>query len=525
MIDKLGYLTTLYELSLMLYPKDVEDMLKEFVKIIMTRFGFSCAYIEVPLLEIKISIPKKIGNCENRITFERKNFRIMFGRRREIPEKYPKILDSILSKLDQMLEFAILSNARKRLLENNEDVIIFLERNHVVKEMNKKALEILGDLRGKVIDKAWLSDIVKHDGRYYAVSKYDFGFEIGIIAKDVTEKIKLEEKLRKSEKDFKLLVETAPFSILVYKDEKWVYANKEAEKLLGYSKDELIGMPIWNVIHPDYHERAKEIIRKRLSGVPDLVHVSKIVRKDGETRYVLVNGSLIRWNNENAIIITLVDITRQKILEERLRELVENLSLINSILRHDILNNVTSILAYLELYREERNEAYLSKIENSAKRIVDIIKDVRELEEVVRNGKLKEIRLRDLIESIVSCYDAKIEIEGDCLAIADEGLRSVIGNIIDNALKHSKTDKIDIKIREKDDFCEIRIADFGIGIPDEIKDRVFERGFKFGENANTGLGLYIAKKVVERVGGSISVEDNKPRGSVFIIRLKKRAKA
>jgi two-component system sensor kinase len=71
-----------------------------------------------------------------------------------------------------------------------------------------------------------------------------------------------------------------------------------------------------------------------------------------------------------------------------------------------------------------------------------------------------------------------------------------------------------------DDYCEIRIADNGKGIPDEIKDDIFEEGFSYGDSGGSGLGLYIVKKTIERYDGSVRVENNKPSGSVFVIHLK-----
>ena len=85
---------------------------------------------------------------------------------------------------------------------------------------------------------------------------------------------------------------------------------------------------------------------------------------------------------------------------------------------------------------------------------------------------------------------------------------------------HGKTDKIDIVNKKINGKCEVRIADYGKGIPDEIKDKLFDEGFFYGDAGHTGLGLYIVKKVVERYGGEVYVEDNKPRGAVFVVRLR-----
>jgi signal transduction histidine kinase len=70
-------------------------------------------------------------------------------------------------------------------------------------------------------------------------------------------------------------------------------------------------------------------------------------------------------------------------------------------------------------------------------------------------------------------------------------------------------------------LSQVRQDDYGIGIPDEIKDKIFDEGFHYGETGHTGIGLYIVQTTVEEYGGMVFVEDNTPQGAVFIIRLKK----
>ena len=109
------------------------------------------------------------------------------------------------------------------------------------------------------------------------------------------------------------------------------------------------------------------------------------------------------------------------------------------------------------------------------------------------------------------------EITGQCKICTDEAIFSVLDNIIRNAVIHGKTKKIDIDILRTEKMCEVRIADYGIGIPDNIKDRIFEEGFSYGDSRSTGLGLYIVKRIMERYGGTIKVSDNKPTGTIFIL--------
>ncbi len=80
--------------------------------------------------------------------------------------------------------------------------------------------------------------------------------------------------------------------------------------------------------------------------------------------------------------------------------------------------------------------------------------------------------------------------------------------------------RINIKIEREDGFCIVRIADDGIGIPDEVKEKIFEENFIHGKSGKTGLGLYIARETMNKYNGSIYVEDNVPDGSVFILRFR-----
>jgi len=70
-------------------------------------------------------------------------------------------------------------------------------------------------------------------------------------------------------------------------------------------------------------------------------------------------------------------------------------------------------------------------------------------------------------------------------------------------------------------MCRIKFADNGIGIPDKIKNKIFDEGFFFGKTGNTGIGLHIVRKTIEQLGGTVSVEDNQPEGAIFNIYLRR----
>lgn len=226
------------------------------------------------------------------------------------------------------------------------------------------------------------------------------------------------------------------------------------------------------------------------------------------------------------------DITERTRTEEDLRRasaVVEKLNgslrVINSILRHDILNDLMVIRGTLELFQLEKDENHLEEAYKIMNKSVSLITRMRELEYLVfRNEGLKPHSLRHVVELVLKNYEKnsiEFNVKGQAVVLADLALNSLIDNIVRNALTHSGTERIDIDIIQQKDFCELRVADYGSGIPDKIKNKIFEPGFKYGPTGQTGLGLYIAQKIVERYDGEIWVEDNDPRGSKFVLKLRR----
>jgi PAS domain S-box-containing protein len=332
---------------------------------------------------------------------------------------------------------------------------------------------------------------------------------------DITKLKLLEEKIKRSEEEYRNLVENA--LIGVYKttvDGKIVFANHALLEMLEYSRDEIPKLKA-----EDLYARKED--RKRLI---------ETLRRDGrvvgfETQLVSKSGKILDmllsavFDTEH-IYGTIMDITERKRMEKRLLDLNEKLRLLNKILRHDISNDLSAILGAIEIFKETKDESFLDDAIKAGERSLNLIKDMREVESIMLEGKQREINLREVIEEVKGSYDVEINVEGECTVLADDAITSVVSNLVKNAVTHSGTDRIDIKMRKINGFCELRVIDYGKGIPDEIKADIFKEGFKYGRTAHTGLGLYIVKSVVEKYGGEVWVEDNEPKGSVFVIRLR-----
>ncbi|MCS7144261.1 MAG: HAMP domain-containing histidine kinase [Archaeoglobaceae archaeon] len=219
---------------------------------------------------------------------------------------------------------------------------------------------------------------------------------------------------------------------------------------------------------------------------------------------------------------TLVE-EKEKIAEQykTAKEVQEVVSLMNRMLRHDVKNKLQLIVSYVETYMMKKDESYLEKVLTTVEEISSYLDRIREIDRAISGGSepLKPINVRKVVEDVLKTYEIPAKIQGSGIALADDVLYSVIDNIVNNAIKHGKTEKIDVYIEKVEDEIEVRIVDYGVGIPAEAKKKIFE-GYNLTLKEKTGIGLYIVKKVVERYGGRVWVEDTKPKGATFVIRLK-----
>ncbi len=439
-----------------------------------------------------------------------------------------------------------------------DDVMLIIDRDYNIENINEIGLKLLGKSKEEVIGHKCYQVISGADspreecpcmksletkkvesidlyeerlGKYYSIQTSPIFDENGELIKfvdlrrDITERKQAEDDLRESEMQYRYLIKNNPAAIALHSEGKVVFINKIAQKLMGIKKEEeIIGKPVLDFVHPDYKrvisERIKKIEVDGEFGEPD---EEKFIRLDGKEIDVSVTGNYITYMSKPAVQVVFTDITESKKREEELDAYRKHIKLINKILRHDIINNLTVINGALRLYGKSKEEELLEEASVYVNKSVELINRMRELESFISSHRdLKLYPVTDILNKVIESYPAiTFNIEGEGQVLVDESLSSVIDNIIRNAVIHGKTDRIDVSIGETDKYCEIRIADYGVGISDEVKGKIFEEGFVYGETGGTGLGLYIVKKAMENYGGHIHVEDNTPGGAVFVLALRK----
>ena len=350
----------------------------------------------------------------------------------------------------------------------------------------------------------------------------DFFFGVGL---DITDRHKFQEALKKSEEKYRELVENANSIILKFDDEgKILSMNEFGLKFFGYSENELIGKYGIGTIIPEVETSGKDlkkIIRNIITQEYKYsANINENLKKTGERVWIYWTNKPIKDENGNitGILSIGTDITERKKAEDKVNELNETLRILNKILRHDILNDLTIVLNAIDLMSEEDDILKL-KASKAVTKSIDLIERMRELEQgLISDRHVQKYEINEVVQEISKNYpEIEFTIIGKCKICSDEAIFSVIDNLIRNAFIHGKTKKIDIDIMRKENLCEVKITDYGIGISNEIKSHIFEEGFSYGDNRSTGLGLYIVKKIMERYSGSIKVIDNVPTGAIFIL--------
>ncbi|HII99866.1 MAG TPA: HAMP domain-containing histidine kinase [Methanoregula sp.] len=247
-------------------------------------------------------------------------------------------------------------------------------------------------------------------------------------------------------------------------------------------------------------------------------------RCDGTEWAAVVVGRKISGNHA---VLTFVDITEKKRLDLELHRLHEDANLYLDILTHDINNINTASLNYGRLLEARSADPATDLTRNlvrSLEKSDDIIKNISTLRKIQDGGVNRiPLQISAIIKGEIAQFSGiPIDYDGSTATVlADEMLSSVFYNLIGNAIKYGGKDpEIVIRVEEKETKAVVTIADSGPGIPDYLKQGVFDR-FQRGDTtvSGKGLGLYICKTLIERYGGSIRVEDRVPgepgRGVVF----------
>jgi PAS domain S-box-containing protein len=367
--------------------------------------------------------------------------------------------------------------------------------------------------------------------------------------------------LREEERKYRGIFENSQAGIFTFDLDtlRLTEINGKCTQMLRYERSELVGVDL-SLIIPNAESRdrfIRQVRENRETGDLELLFTAR----DRSTRQFLVSASVTPGN---VVICSAIDITSRKLaeqvieranedLERRVHERTEELmrankelmaeiqerkrfeaairlanhklNTLSGITRHDILNQITAVVMYLSLIQESETDpvinGYLKKIEDVTQMIQKQIRFTHDYQDIGVN----EPRWHNITAAVNNAVtglvlkDVTIELQVDDLEIfADANFSKVFANLIENALVHGKhVSEIRFSYTETENDLVLSCEDNGVGIPEELKERIFRREYF----RNTGYGLFLIVEILGITGLSIRETGTPGKGARFEIHVPK----
>nr|WP_315252912.1 PAS domain S-box protein [uncultured Flavobacterium sp.] len=372
------------------------------------------------------------------------------------------------------------------------------------------------------------------------------------IERDITEKKNQEIKIKETTQTLLDTLESIQDGFYTL-DSNWnvSYWNKEAERISGRTKEEMIGKNFWELYNGRISEKINKVFHKAKSN-------NKPIRFEVYLKQSKYWIELNAFPSEMGLTVYFKNITERKHTESKLKKVnrslenhVKGLAISNQELEqfayvasHDLqepLRMITSFLTQIEKKYEdvldEKGKKYIFFAVDGAKRMRQIILDLLEFSRVGKNeNRHEKVDLNTIIEEIILLYRKQIEekkakINYEALPILQScaaPLRQVFQNLISNSLKYSSPDIapiINISCSNSATSWIFEIKDNGIGINPEYYDKIFiifQRLHSKEEYSGTGMGLAITKKIIENLRGQIWVKSEEGKGTSFYFTIPKK---
>ena len=367
---------------------------------------------------------------------------------------------------------------------------------------------------------------------------------------DITERKLTEESYRQSESRYSTIVNNVPECVMIHRDSRILYVNEVSTKISGYPREELLGRTLFDFITETSKKTIYTAMAKRAAGIEPGEYETELITKTGRILPILVKGATIIYDGRPAVLTVLIDITVRKELEAATAaaesanraksDFLANMS-------HEIRTPMNSIIGMAEIMMDSRldddQKRQLDTIAHSADTLLYVINDILDISKI-EAGLLKiekePYSPREVASSVAEMFAQRsaakgvelvLEISADLPAsvLGDQNrLRQILINLAGNAVKFTFQGRIRIHAGFRQSgaagWLEFSVTDTGSGISTENQKKLFSKFSQVDDSSTrkyggTGLGLSISKALVEMMGGTISLESEEAKGSVFSFRL------
>ena len=341
-------------------------------------------------------------------------------------------------------------------------------------------------------------------------------------------------KMNKSDMLFKTIVEKSTEGFVMYSAEaKRLYSSPSVQQIFGYSQEEYLEIPSWQLVHPDDVADVKEqFYRCTAHAGKTITILHRYKHKNGNWRWIesrvtnLLDEPLI-----NAMVSNLRDVTDRVLLEKQREEFI-------GVASHELKTPLTSLKAFTQVLKsrfkhsEDQNTyTIVNKIDLQVSRVIQMVTDLLDTT-ILQAGKLVVYKagfnFNELVAEVIQTMEHQLtnhvvvtkllqtpEVWGD-----RERIDQVLSNLLSNAVKYSPSASIiEISSEIESDHIIIRVKDQGIGITATELENIFGKFYR-AEHLGTGtqglgLGLFICHEIITMHKGKIGAESQLGQGSVF----------
>ena len=364
--------------------------------------------------------------------------------------------------------------------------------------------------------------------------------------------------IKESEKRLKTFFRSGPDAIIVINEHQQILEwNPRAETIFGYTEAEVAGKTLSQTIVPCQHHEAHKMWMSHFlkTGEGPFLNTTietTALHKKGHEFYISISVSAVKTQDEWLFIAFLSDITERKKTEEALihkeaellqaRLLEEKKNEFLAIASHELKTPLTTLKAYAHiasvLSKEKCSETvkeYLLKIDQNSNKLNFLINELLDISRI-QSGKLTLTQTQvdtdlflpevlNAMQQITGSHEIILE-ENESATVKMDTLRleQVITNIIGNAVKYSPgKEKVIVNSIKRNGEIIMSFQDFGIGIPHDKLDKIFERFYRVDEESNKfsglGIGLFVSSEIIKQHGGKIWATRNEKEGSTFHVAL------
>jgi PAS domain S-box-containing protein len=416
-------------------------------------------------------------------------------------------------------------------------------------DYREKVVQRMKDASSGVAAPMLEQQYIRMDGKIIDVEVMAFPFSyrgepsVQVVFRDITEKKQTEARIKKNETLFTQLFQNVPMAVVMLDESGKVFqVNRGFEQMFGFERSELRGRNLNDFIVPE-ELRNEGIDLNNLITSNQVVSIETIRKhRTGKHVNVILCGVPVMLENQTiGIYGVYVDITDRKSVEEELK--VRNIELDNFVYKvsHDLRAPLSSVLGLVNLARLPGNtdnpmdyiDIIGEKISALDHFIGDVLSHSKNLKMEVNISKVDLNKIIDQTFTDLSYLEGAkemkrgLKIEGIDFYSDHWRISEIFRNLISNAIKYrqlyNKHPEITIKVHVDHLRADISFADNGIGIDERNLTKIFEMFYRATEQSDgSGIGLYIVKNAVEKLGGQISVASKPEQGTRFNILLPNR---